>query len=295
MTDLDRLLAVIIANPDDNDLRMVYADKIQDRDRPGDAERAEFIRVQVQGIPGNQCEKCSGTGKHKRGYCDAFMYGCDEFGDDDCSHNNELINCGECASLRKRERELFNANCDKWFPVPPGYGFDWAISLCPDDNDARPSYIVRRGFIAEVRAPLASLVGGDVCSRCNGNKLVWAAWEVKHEGAIYPGRKRITCPACHGTGRTPVVLPAIAKSHPLEWVGVTDAIHEDGRFPGGHRIDREQFPRELWLSLILRAALSFKGIVPPHANAITGTREELEELLSRALITWARKEQPCTT
>lgn len=45
MTDIDRLLAAILANPADDAARLVYADKIEERDRPGDAERANLIRV----------------------------------------------------------------------------------------------------------------------------------------------------------------------------------------------------------------------------------------------------------
>lgn len=44
MTDHDALLAAIIANPDDDTVRLVYADWL---DENGQGERAEFIRVQV--------------------------------------------------------------------------------------------------------------------------------------------------------------------------------------------------------------------------------------------------------
>lgn len=284
MTDLDALLAAILANPADDAARLVYADKIEERDQPGDAERAEFIRVQVQDIPGDQCEKCSGTGKHKRGYCDAFMYGCDEFGDDDCSHNNELINCGECASLRKRERELFNANCDKWFPVPPGYGFDWAISLCPDDNDARPSYIVRRGFVAEVRGRMEKLVGGE-CEECQGRGL-----RTIYGDGSGPWLK---CQYCTD-GRVPGVLPAIAQAHPVEWVRATDAKPQahppSNPYEYGwcytRTVEPFSIPREIWdlLKGGDRSGPSDRWIDYP-------TEHDALVALSRALIAWARKEQ----
>ncbi len=44
MTDAERFLAAIVANPDDDTLRLVYADWLEEN---GDAERAEFIRLQI--------------------------------------------------------------------------------------------------------------------------------------------------------------------------------------------------------------------------------------------------------
>jgi uncharacterized protein (TIGR02996 family) len=41
------LLKSIFDNPDDDTVRLVYADWLDGRDGPGDAEHAEFIRVQV--------------------------------------------------------------------------------------------------------------------------------------------------------------------------------------------------------------------------------------------------------
>src|SRR5690242_18641709 len=43
MTDGDALLAAILANPDDDTPRLVYADWLQEN---GDQDRAEFIRLQ---------------------------------------------------------------------------------------------------------------------------------------------------------------------------------------------------------------------------------------------------------
>lgn len=47
-TDGDALLAAILANPADDTVRLVYADWLDDRGEPGDAERAEFIRLGCQ-------------------------------------------------------------------------------------------------------------------------------------------------------------------------------------------------------------------------------------------------------
>lgn len=46
-TDLDLLLAAVLAEPDEDTPRLAFADALDERGGPGDAERAEFIRVQV--------------------------------------------------------------------------------------------------------------------------------------------------------------------------------------------------------------------------------------------------------
>lgn len=48
MTDHDALLTTILANRDDDTARLVYADYLDERGGPGDGERAEFIRCQVE-------------------------------------------------------------------------------------------------------------------------------------------------------------------------------------------------------------------------------------------------------
>jgi uncharacterized protein (TIGR02996 family) len=46
MTTEDAFLADICSNPDDDGVRLIYADWLTERDGPGDSEQAEFIRVQ---------------------------------------------------------------------------------------------------------------------------------------------------------------------------------------------------------------------------------------------------------
>lgn len=49
MTAEDAFLVAIREQPDDTPLRLVYADWLEDRNSPGDAARAEFIRLQCLG------------------------------------------------------------------------------------------------------------------------------------------------------------------------------------------------------------------------------------------------------
>jgi uncharacterized protein (TIGR02996 family) len=48
MTDLDALYAAILAEPGEDTPRLAYADALDERGGPGDAARAEFIRLQIE-------------------------------------------------------------------------------------------------------------------------------------------------------------------------------------------------------------------------------------------------------
>ena len=50
MTAEDAFLDDIRENPEDDAVRLIYADWLEDRGAPGDADRAEFIRVQVGAV-----------------------------------------------------------------------------------------------------------------------------------------------------------------------------------------------------------------------------------------------------
>jgi uncharacterized protein (TIGR02996 family) len=58
MTDEDALLAAIAANPDDDTVRLAYADFLEERGGEVNAARAEYIRI--------QCERASGRGDRER-------------------------------------------------------------------------------------------------------------------------------------------------------------------------------------------------------------------------------------
>src|SRR5947208_282914 len=47
MTEEDAFIAAIVAEPRDDTSRLVFADWLDDRGGPGDAARAEFIRLTV--------------------------------------------------------------------------------------------------------------------------------------------------------------------------------------------------------------------------------------------------------
>lgn len=90
MTDHSSFLAAICADPDDDSLRLIYADWLEDQ---GDADRAEFIRV--------QCELF----KRRKGP-----------GGQVSEDSPWLANDRKYQALRRRERELFEKH-PEWFHI----------------------------------------------------------------------------------------------------------------------------------------------------------------------------------
>lgn len=124
MTKPEDLLAAIIADPANDDLRLVFADLLDDC---GEGERSEFIRV--------QCELASLDPYHRS-----------------CTGEK----CPGCSALRRREYELWGylPRRDGILAVMKAELPDWAL-LLPSDNGrwlthSYPWAWVRRGFIAEV-------------------------------------------------------------------------------------------------------------------------------------------------
>lgn len=105
--------------------------------------------------------------------------------------------------LHAREQQLWDANKCEWF------GDNWAVLyLDSDGEDACGQYpseaIVGRGFVAEVRAPLAALVGGE-CQACV-------------DGIMFGSK----CPTCSGSGSVPGIGRELFLRHPVTRVEVTD-------------------------------------------------------------------------
>lgn len=127
--DGEALHAAILADPDDDLVRLAYADWL---DEQGRAERAEFIRVQIElaaGLPGPEeltiGTPLDGDPRHNCRSCLRMPAG------DHCRHHR----------LKIREAALLLTHAGEWFPLP-GKTFH-----------ASP----RRGFIDEVEAGSAGL------------------------------------------------------------------------------------------------------------------------------------------
>lgn len=142
MTDGADLLAAILANPEDDNVRLVYADFLQEH---GDAARAEFIRVQcaIARMPGeDQCPKC---------YADHFGR----------AHANGPCRCApNLKALRRREYELWQGDLPtgSWnLPGPDKVGkWGWYATPRRNTQTCLPLAILERGFVCEVRLSAAA-------------------------------------------------------------------------------------------------------------------------------------------
>lgn len=200
MTELDAILAGVLEAPDDDTPRLVYADRLDDL---GMYERAEFVRVQcelAQLMPASALDQIilGGIQEHLR----------------DIPATTWAIWPDVCGMMR-RAGELFEAYRDQWFPVPAGYGFDWRLAT-RDDCDTRPGYVVRRGFVDEIRCDLRAFLGGR-CPACD----------------VGPGVRRYPthggdwieddCNECSGTGTVAGLdLGAVFGRWPVRRVVLTD-------------------------------------------------------------------------
>ena len=131
------LLRAVLADPASDDCRLIYADYL---DEQGEADRAEFVRVQ----------------------CRIATLNAELMSDEDCDATN-CPGCGERRELQRRERELWLMAVAEELParwvLPPPDGFtfrklpgdEWETAGRPHISQAE----YRRGFLAEIRLPLA--------------------------------------------------------------------------------------------------------------------------------------------
>lgn len=220
----------ICENPGEDTHRLAYADWLDERDEPGDAERAEFIRV--------QCELA-----RMPPYENIRL-------DLDWSAPGFSPECKRAVALRRRERELFEAHAAAWVPVPDGYKLMVALldasgRACANVAYSRGNvkatgdmrFYFARGFAEEVWVSAADWLeheralfwhpdATDECENCGGEGEVGA-----------DGGPAGPCPCCggkwnsgpfldrddywdKGTGRVPRPCPPTAQ--PIERVMLTD-------------------------------------------------------------------------
>lgn len=240
------LLGAVLADPRDDLPRLVYADWLEenatdevcfvcdgrrvidsggttpwgdpiDQDCPncsgtgrvgnGFAERAEFIRVQVE-LARHPCGDTA-----RREYLGGDCY---------CASKEPGFHCLPCldlarkeVALRRRERELWRAVHQQVIPSELHhqlFGNDAAEGRPCEVRNANAGITVSRGFVESVRATTAELFGGE-CPRCGG------AGAVGHE---YDRGVLGECDRCSGTGRTAGAAADVFASQPVTEVVLTD-------------------------------------------------------------------------
>ena len=213
VTQLDSLLTAILRDPDDDGLRLAFADQCEEE---GDMARAEFVRVQCTArflLIGERCDHENDAVADGEGY----------------------LGCVEC-DLRRRERDLLQQHWHDW----SGRFATYCFNFHPNRQGA-VGVGFRRGFVDEVRCKLADWAG-EKCNRCHGRKYL---------GGPAPGQPgwigAPPCTTCHGTGRVGGVGAAVMRSQPVTRVvtekrpyGVNSPVRHS--WWNGHRTEKSGYP-----------------------------------------------------
>ncbi len=201
MVSMYDFLADIIEHPADDTPRLIYADWL---DEHGQAERAEFIRVQCELAKLEELEKVP-SGLSVPRWKDRQW---------------------QLEALRCRERELLDvtANWSGWTHAAfDGLAYDVGVSTNGTMQivhlyDQRKNQIgefsclFRRGFVALVSCTLADWCGAE-CERCRNS------WGHATGRGSWPGEN---CRSCHGVGRVGAHGPALVRAAPLERVKLAE-------------------------------------------------------------------------
>lgn len=256
MTTRQGFLDAIAAEPDDDDLRLIFADWLDEQGDPaaceqrlavalrhviaepandearlayaaiceqyGQGERAGFVRLQcrIAALEADcWCRSCvqrRGGGQHTNGPC-AVDQARDELPDGRSKQ----------ALLRRREGELLYQHKVGW--ISP-FLWEHLRGITNHDGEARLTLHLesgdvgvtfRRGFVAAVTLTLADWCGR-ACERCGGTGRVQTPLERQR------GQRR-ECPDCRGSGRIAGQGPALVRAAPLERVALERVALSDKR------------------------------------------------------------------
>jgi hypothetical protein len=150
---------------------------------------------------------------------------------------------------------------------------------------------VRRGFIDEVRLPIARFFGGE-CERCGGGIVYIARTDIRVGQVLTTADASAECPSCV-RGHTPAIGPVIAASQPVtRWV-LTDREPHD--LLVGRRMqhmwewvrsgnNQYQLPTDLYLSLANYTDRQF------DEAKMYPTRQDALDALSQACVRWTREQ-----
>lgn len=261
MTELEAIHAAILREPGEDLHRLAYADRLDERGHEGDRERAEFIRVQVE---------LAKTDPHQPGH-DWDLYA------------RAAGTKYKCRRESLAERELILANWKAWVPrLSSGDTYELVLSDRWTYRDT-PAVAFTRGFVAEVRCDLATLLGG--ACRCN-----------HRDGLVYDGLGAVNCPHCGGKGTTPGIAAELFARHPVVSVRVTDMKPDEVIAPTGNFIWWREVGRVDWAAWVPPdvfdafpdppRAESHNGLVDWHIHYPTAEAANLA--LSAAVVAYCR-------
>lgn len=191
-TDETAILASILAFPDEDTPRLMYADEIEE----SDPARAEFIRVQCELARTPDCNPIDPT-------ADVWCRRCEL-----CLREKELFavlsrSFGESLGpLWSGHRQSQHLRCEQH------------TSFMPDRQ-----HIVRRGFVDELHLPAEDWLRHADAIYWHPSQTVECPHDVCDHGVCMSGNLSYKCDVCEGTGRVPRPMPATA--HPIRRVRLT--------------------------------------------------------------------------
>lgn len=260
MTDAD-FLAEILAHPEDDGPRLVYADWLDEQDVPVACGRCvgegrEPAILAVGGFGTMRCTRCDGKGvvpglladraEFIRVQCELARI--PSRPDCTCPDNNapHHLDCPDRTwvlrylarydTLRRRDGELLDKHGLDWvLPLARALGVSEEAGHYKGNRyhaigthrlnlpQTAIDLVWRRGFVARVSLTMEALMGG-VCGRCNDG-FVWEDYWGGVAGKDLRSRE-VRCSNCHGTGRLSG-LAATLGTLPLD----ADGVRVTGREP----------------------------------------------------------------
>jgi uncharacterized protein (TIGR02996 family) len=206
------LLKAVLAAPDDDLPRLVYADWLEENGR---GEHAEFVRAQVElaaSEPTHAKEQhdLSESPSHWCDYCrwqavvDPIQRRVRELAG--LRHPDRPNEFWVSSWVDPGGRVVVRGDLDSaiWYPPPPRGSKGYCVKI-------------ERGFVAEILCSLSDWMGGQPCPTCEGQGLL-SAPPITRSGA--QGSVCRFCPYCED-GRDPSVGKAVLKSHPVVRVKLT--------------------------------------------------------------------------
>jgi hypothetical protein len=283
VTDLDTIFAAILDRPDDDTPRLAYADFLEDHRGVVACPECSAREFAFGTRPRLNCPLCHGTGEESNGYAERaeFIRVQVELARTTPAILGTVGDAypnGQYHELRRRERELWVGHSREWF------NRDGITAARLPTDTSQNNYgtvvgVVRRGFVDEVRCDLRTWCGGE-CERCGGNDP---------DGRDYV--RGADCPTCHGTGRTSGIGPAVVRAHPVQRVVLTDRepqhyVRTEIDVWGWRATPDNQpydLPQEVWLIMRELCASNVRGSwvdMDDRAAALNA--------LSAALLQWAK-------
>lgn len=251
MNEHQAMMAEILAHPDDDNRRLIYADWLDDhpheacdcddgaRDTGGFAPWGEWISV--------KCENCNGTGSlnHWHAVRAEFiraqvwlsqvkprpcLHNCNSEGPPGiyctaCGHSAECCNCDlhemvrwpliqkQKAAFASAERHL-TEDIANWYRLI-GRSKGIRTDYMPSGVYTRTTVHYRRGFVDEIECTIGQWMGFGECSGCAGR-----GWNSGSTYSTYQEQER--CDVCDGRAEQPAIGPLVVADQPVMKVVFSD-------------------------------------------------------------------------